>query len=213
MAPSLPTSLRSLLWHARVEQIESPPSRVCNMSRVVKRSTSQAVKSALSGRSRRDSPLPRFILPQAFAAGREASVWCAEAPRDKTRRFSHGRARRQWSRREHFESNAVLPRLVTSNRAFGRRRSFHGIFPGLVPRPGTAASGITRLVWAVGAQLVPPACQTNRAAEPPRRPHTKKPRASVGLDCGAKRAWAGGQELSALNTKTRPHTIYSIKSP
>jgi DNA ligase D-like protein (predicted ligase) len=34
------------------------------MSRVVKRSTSQAVKSALSGRSRRDSPLPRFIPPQ-----------------------------------------------------------------------------------------------------------------------------------------------------
>jgi hypothetical protein len=28
-----------------------------------------------------------------------------------------------------------------------------------------------------------------------------------------KRAWAGGQELSALKTKTRPHTIYSIKSP
>jgi DNA ligase D-like protein (predicted ligase) len=43
---------------------ESPPSWVCSMSRIVKRSTSQAVKSDPSGRSRRDSPLPRFIPPQ-----------------------------------------------------------------------------------------------------------------------------------------------------
>ena len=34
------------------------------MSRVVKRSTRQAVKADPSGRSRRDSPLPRFIPPQ-----------------------------------------------------------------------------------------------------------------------------------------------------
>jgi hypothetical protein len=33
------------------------------MSRVVKRSASQAVKS---GRSQRDAPLPRFVLPQLF---------------------------------------------------------------------------------------------------------------------------------------------------
>jgi ATP-dependent DNA ligase len=43
---------------------ESPPSWICSMSRVVKRSTLEAVKSPLSGRSRRNSPLPRFILPQ-----------------------------------------------------------------------------------------------------------------------------------------------------
>ena len=43
---------------------ESPPSWVCSMSRIVKRSTSQAVKSDPSGRSRRDSPLPLFVPPQ-----------------------------------------------------------------------------------------------------------------------------------------------------
>jgi hypothetical protein len=41
----------------------------------------------------------------------------------------------------------------------------------------------------------------------------KKPRASVVLGPRGKRAQAWGQELRALNTKTRPHTIYSIKSP
>jgi hypothetical protein len=43
---------------------ESPPSWVCSMSRVVKRSTSQAVNSPLSGRSRGRGESRRFILPQ-----------------------------------------------------------------------------------------------------------------------------------------------------
>jgi hypothetical protein len=42
---------------------ESPPSWVCSMSRIVKRSTSQAVKSDPSGRSRHDSPHPQFVPP------------------------------------------------------------------------------------------------------------------------------------------------------
>jgi len=43
---------------------ESPPSWVCSMSRVVKRSTSQPVKAGPSRRSRPNSPLPQFVPPQ-----------------------------------------------------------------------------------------------------------------------------------------------------
>ena len=43
-----------------------------------------------------------------------------------------------------------------------------------------------------------------------RKSRKEKPRASGGLDRGAKRAWAGGQELSALDTKTRPpHHLFN----
>src|SRR5260370_42282496 len=43
---------------------KSHPSGVCSMLLIVKRSHSKAVKSDPSGRSRRDSPLPRFVPPQ-----------------------------------------------------------------------------------------------------------------------------------------------------
>jgi hypothetical protein len=74
---------------------ESPPSWVCSMSRIVKRSTSQAVKSDPSGRSRHDFSPPAIPASAAFPASREAELQVV------------GPVEPSYVRSSHFESREV----------------------------------------------------------------------------------------------------------
>jgi hypothetical protein len=85
----------SLLRHTRVRRPKSPLRfQVRTMSRVAKRSASQALKSGLSHRGQKpsDSPLPRFISPQLsqpVAKPPSGPQWLHEIKLDGFRRRCH----------------------------------------------------------------------------------------------------------------------------